>query len=374
MDVKNTLNNASCNFIFNILENMQDMVRVVDKEDNVVFVNKIMREKLGNYVGKKCYELAGRNKKCKECISEKSIEFYKPFEKEENFNANTYSVISSPVFNENNQKYYAVEVFRDITKQKNMEKKVFDQYEKMKKDLDFAKQVQTRIIPNDSIYGECVKITSKYQPSELLGGDIFDMIEIDEDHVGFYIADIAGHGVSASLFTMFLRQTMRNQKSKILSMEDTINELIKNYKELNLDNETYMTLLYGVYDKKRREVTFVNAGHNCFPTIIRKNNSIEEITITGLPICSLVDHFSHDCVTVKVDKGDQILLYTDGIIEGYNSEKDEYYGYKNFRRSIEASIQYYGEHFIQNIYDLAMKFTNSNIQDDVAIVLLEFVK
>ncbi|MCG8485367.1 MAG: SpoIIE family protein phosphatase, partial [Clostridia bacterium] len=351
MQAINTLSINSCDFVFNILENMQDMVRVVDKEDNVVFVNKIMREKLGNFIGKKCYELAGRNRKCMDCISEKSIEYCKPFEKEEEFNSNIYSVVSSPVFNENNQKYYAVEVFRDITEQKNMEKKIFDQYKKMKKDLDFAKQVQSQIIPNDSVYGECIKITSIYQPSELLGGDIFDVIEIDDENIGFYIADIAGHGVSASLFTMFLRQTMRNQKNKILSMEETINELIKNYKELNLDKETYMTLLYGTYNKKNREITFVNAGHNCFPTIIRKNKSVEEITITGLPICSLVDHFSHDCVTVKVEKGDQILLYTDGIIEGYNSEKDQYYGYKNFRRSIEENIQHHGESFIDSIYN-----------------------
>ncbi|MCG8484339.1 MAG: serine/threonine-protein phosphatase, partial [Clostridia bacterium] len=71
-----------------------------------------------------------------------------------------------------------------------------------------------------------------------------------------------------------------------------------------------MTLLYGTYNKKNREITFVNPGHNCFPTIIRKNKSVEAITITGLPICSLVDHFSHDCITVKIEKGDQILLYT----------------------------------------------------------------
>ena len=123
MQAINTLSINSCDFVFNILENMQDMVRVVDKEDNVVFVNKIMREKLGNFIGKKCYELAGRNRKCMDCISEKSIEYCKPFEKEEEFNSNIYSVVSSPVFNENNQKYYAVEVFRDITEQKNMEKK-----------------------------------------------------------------------------------------------------------------------------------------------------------------------------------------------------------------------------------------------------------
>lgn len=371
MEATNMLGINSCDFLFNILENMQDLVRVIDKNDNVVFINKIMREKIGSKAGKKCYEVAGRNKKCKECISEKSIKYSKPFKKEEKFGTRFYSVISSPVFNKETQEYYAVEVLRDITEQKNMEKKIYDNYIKMKKDLDFAKQLQTQIIPSNGVYSECINVTSKYEPSEFLGGDIFDIIEIDEDNIGFYIADISGHGVSASLFTMFLRQIMRNNKR--LSMEETINKLIKNFKELNVDKETYITLLYGIYNKTNKEITFVNAGHNCFPTIIRKDLAIEEISIMGLPICSLVDKFSHDCITVQVKEGDQVLLYTDGIIEAYNTKTDQYYGYNNFRKSIEKNTQYYRETFIEKIYQDVTNFVGFNFQDDIAIVLLEIV-
>lgn len=364
----------TCNFMMNILENMQDMVRVIDKDDSIIFMNKAMREKFGNHVGRKCYELVNQTEKCLDCISEKSVQLGEAFKKEVEMTSHAYSVISSPVFNDSTNSMYAVEVFRDITEQKNMEKKIFDQYEKMKTDLDFAKQLQNKIIPENTIYGECIKVISKYEPSEYLGGDIFDIIEIDDDNIGIYIADVSGHGVSASMFTMFLRQAMRNKKNRALSIEETINDLINNYKELKIESETYFTLLYGIYNKHSKEMTFVNAGHNCFPIIIRNGGDIEEINIKGLPICSLVDRFSHQTIKVKMNEQDRILLYTDGIIEAYDEETHTFFGYENLQNVLKENVEEKSEGIIKKIYNQVMDFSSALIKDDIAIVLLDIIK
>lgn len=363
----------SCSFMTNILENMQDMVRVLDKNGKVVFMNKIMRKKYGNLVGKKCYEAMNKTQKCEDCIREKSLKFIEAYEKEERINSNVYSVVSSPVLNPVNNQYFSVEVFRDITEQKKLEKKIMEQYSIMKSDLNFAKNLQNQIIPKDNIYSENVKVTSKYVPSEFLGGDIFDIFEIDEENVGIYIADVSGHGVSASMFTMFLRQVMRNKQNKTLSIEETINDLISSYKELKIDPETYFTVMYGIYNKRLNEIVFVNAGHNCYPIIIRQGEKIEEIEVQGFPICSIVNRFSHNSIRIKLNKGDKVLLYTDGIVEAYNRKTKLFFGYDQLFNVLNQSINQESETIVSKIYEKVIDFSSGNIKDDIALVLLEII-
>lgn len=363
----------SCLFMTHILENMQDLVRVIDKKGKVMFMNKVMREQFGDLVGKKCYEAINKTQKCVDCISEKSLEFLKSYNKEEAFESSIYSVVSSPVFNESTNQVYSVEVFRDITEQKEMEKKVYEQYSKMKADLNFAKHLQNKIIPENAIYGDCINVTAKYEPSEFLGGDIFDIFEIDNDHVGIYIADVSGHGVSASMFTMFLRQVMRNRKNKKLSIKETINDLIRNYKELNVDVETYFTVLYGIYNKSTGIITFVNAGHNCYPVILRNTNEIEEVDIKGFPICSLISESSHKSVKIKLNKGDRVFLYTDGIVEAYQNETNQFFGYERVYNLLKDSINQSDEGIISTIYQQVKSFAAGNIKDDIAMVIFEII-
>lgn len=363
----------SCSFMTNILENMQDMVRVLDKNGKVVFMNKIMREKYGDLIGKKCYEAINKTQKCEECITEKSLKFLEAYKKEEKVNENVYSVVSSPVLNPVNNQYFSVEVFRDITEQKKLEKQIMEQYNKMKSDLSFAKHLQTKIIPKDNVYGENIKVTSKYVPSEFLGGDIYDIFEIDEENIGIYIADVSGHGVSASMFTMFLRQVMRNKQNKALSIEETINDLIKSYKELKIDPETYFTVMYGIYNKRLKEIVFVNAGHNCYPIIIRQNEKIEEIEVKGFPICSIVDKFSHNSIKITLNKGDKVLLYTDGIVEAYNRETKMFFGYERLFNVLNQNINQERETIVSKIYEEVIDFSSGRIKDDIALVLLEII-
>ena len=357
----------------NILESMQDMVRVIDQEGNVIFMNKTMREKFGDLIGKKCYEAIDRTERCVDCISERSLRIFEPHEKEERLGDRIYSVISSPILSQSTQKVFSVEVFRDITDQKLLEKSIFDQYSKMKVDLNLAKQLQRKIIHEDAIYGDAIRVISKYEPSEALGGDIFDIIEIDEDNIGIYIADVSGHGVSASMFTLFLRQIMRNKKNKSKNIEETIDDLIYNFKELNVDPETYFTVLYGIYNKPTQEITFVNAGHNCYPIIITGNNELKEIDINGFPICSLIDRSMHNSIKIKLNKGDRVLFYTDGLVESYDAKSNTFFGYEGLFKALEKNIKEKSEVLISNIYDEAIRYSSEFIKDDIAVVLFEII-
>lgn len=362
----------SRDFLFSILEHMQDMVRIVSQDKQIVYMNKIMRERFGVILNKKCFESIGKAEECGECISCKSMETGVSYSKIENVDGYTFSILSSPVYDSNREEYLAVEVFRDITEEKQLEKNKLLQYEKMKKDLELAKKLQSKVLPNDWTYGQCVKVASLYEPSEYLGGDIYDVIEIDENHIGFYIADVSGHGITASLFTMSLRQMMKGKGNKNLDLTQMIDDLIRYYQDLEPDEDKYFTLLYGLFDKRKRSITFINAGHNCLPIIISKEK-VEEVRITGMPICSILEKADHEIVKVNVKKGDKVLLYTDGITEAYNHQINSFFEFNNLKLLIESNLNKSNEEMINNVYKSVVEFSDLGIRDDIALLLLEIL-
>jgi sigma-B regulation protein RsbU (phosphoserine phosphatase) len=189
----------------NILDVMQDWVRVIDLNDNILYANKAMKEALGCWiVGKKCFEIIGRDTPCENCISKQAITLREPMYKEETINNRIYSVLSSPLKNVNGDIDAVVEVLRDVTNYKKMENEIRAQNEKLHKDLQMARRMQYSLLPKLSeLRG--IKIAYTYKPCEVVSGDFFDIFPIDDLHVGVYIADVSGHGVSSSMLTIIYK-------------------------------------------------------------------------------------------------------------------------------------------------------------------------
>ncbi len=364
----------TCSFMASVLENMQDMVRIIDQNDMVIFMNKRMREEFGDYVGVKCYEMFNKREECINCTSKQCITDCVARGKEQMIGECCFSVISSPVFNTDSNQWMSVEVLRDITEEKKMEKLVLDNYNKMIKDLTYAKQMQEQILPQNNIYGNAIELHSKYIPSEQLSGDVYDIFEIDEYKIGIYMADVSGHGVMASMFTMFLRQAIRSKKYKDLSIKEMINHLINEYKELDLNTDQYFTILYGVYDRSEKKLSLVNAGHNSLPILIKENGNIEELCVKGMPVCSILDSFSHETIEVNIGPGDKLILYTDGLTERYNEEDDAFFGTEKLLEICNDHIDIKSDELIELFVSKAISFSNDEIKDDIAVAVFDFIK
>lgn len=357
-------------FTEDILAGMIDLVRVVDKNNRIIFLNDPMKNLIGDVRGQACYTSLGKPCRCKNCITETTIKHGKIIKKEEIVKDKIFSVVSSPIRDENGKIYCAVEVFRDVTEKKKMEKIILDQNLKMKKDLDFAKYIQQRIIPQDGTYNDMIRIDSKYIPSEMLGGDVFDIINIDEENIGIYMADVSGHGVTASMMTMFIRQTLKSLKKDALNPGYTLNYLNSRYKELGLDDNYYITILYGVFNKKDCTIKIVNGGHNCMP-IIFNDDEAHEIFLPGLPICNLFDDVEYTQHTIHLNKGDRVLFYTDGISEARNNLKEVYSD-----RILEIcfeNLHASGGTLVNKIVDDVVDFSNNKFDDDIAIMMMEVI-
>ena len=358
--------------MFDIIEKMEYMVRVMDDDNNIIYMNQKMRREFGDHTSKKCFELLCEEGKCSHCVSQGCKKSYHAETKDVSIHGKTYRIMASPVSLDKKEKF-SVEIFEDVTAQRKIAEENLRHYEKLKEDIEFAKQIQIRALPIDDEYWDSLRVSSSYQPSEALGGDIFDVVKIDDDRTLFYIADVCGHGIRSSLLTIFLRQVIRGMKTEAGELGNIITELLSDYNSLHMKNEQYFSILAGVYEKSARKVSFVNAGHNCLPFVMRKSGESFEISIHGMPICELVDESSYEQTSIKVVSGDRIFLYTDGITEAYSKDKDAYFGLAGLQQVIFENPQADGKTIAKKINKAACDFGNQKAADDMAVVVIEIL-
>lgn len=350
---------------YHVLESMADWVRVVDRNGTIIYANRAIKAALGEeIVGGKCYVAYGKEEICNFCITERTIDTGEIVQKEETINGRQFSVKSSPVTNKEGEIFAAVEVFRDVTRERKLELELIERNKKMQRDLAVARKIQEKILPEaGNKYN--LDIDYLYRPSEMLSGDIFDIFPVDEDHLGIYIADVSGHGVSASMMTMFIRQSMRSIKDEIFSPALALKELQSQFHKLNLEVDRYFTIFYGIFNQSTYEFRYSNAGHNCMPLVYSEKGNIDLLDLKGYPILSLFEQVNYDEKSLLLKRDDRILLYTDGVTEVRNKDGQEF-GIEGILNALEENRS----SSVLDIEDIIIRFSWGEQEDDIAIVLL----
>jgi sigma-B regulation protein RsbU (phosphoserine phosphatase) len=354
-----------------VIEKMDYMVRVMDADQKVIYMNKIMREKFGQTLGHICFCLLGKEEKCENCVTRETRLTGKPVMKDVLIGDKYYNVFSSPV-NTDDGGNYSIELFHDITEQKKMEDELIQHYEKLKADIEFAKHIQKRALPIDGVYADIMEISSIYSPSEDLGGDLFDVVKMNENETLIYIADVSGHGITSSLLTIFLRQMVRGRVREKVNLQEIVDLLLKSYHELGIDEEQYLTVLFCLYNKEKKEAAFLNAGHNCLPVMIKGDGEIKEIEVKGMPICTLIEQNDYKQVAVPAEAGDRIVLYTDGIPEACNAEKVPF-EVNRVLDVLKNNINLAGKQLTKKVIEEVERYAQRPIADDMAIIVSKLI-
>jgi sigma-B regulation protein RsbU (phosphoserine phosphatase) len=359
-------------FIESILNGMEDWVRVVDLEDNIIYANNAMKEELGYYlIGRKCFEVIGRTVPCDDCVSKQAATLYKAEQKEEKINGKIYSVMSSPLKNLNGEVEAVIEVLRDVTQERLMEAKIKAQNKKLNDDLQIARKMQYSLLPKE-LETDGIGFTYMYRPCEAIGGDFFDVFRIDHSHVGVYIADVSGHGVPASMLTMFLRQTIKKDE---LSPAQVLTHLFQKFNEIDFGPNMYITMFYAIIDINTGEIRYANAGHNMLP-IVFNDKQLFCLEAAGIPISNWVEEIEYKEYSEKLASGDKLLFSTDGITEVRNPS-GEMYGNHRLTELIlnnkQKDIYEIKNLIINDTYNFKYgeKLDDSEILDDMTLVFLE---
>jgi sigma-B regulation protein RsbU (phosphoserine phosphatase) len=332
-----------------------------------------MREAIGHdMVGQKCYEFLGRNSPCCNCVSRYDDENCSHV-KEEVINDRVFSVSSSPLKNaETGDIDGVIEVLHDITEIKKISSALERQNERLRNDLSMARRLQYSLLPNKHLAGETLDFSFIYKPCDMLGGDFLDIYKIDESHFGIYIADVSGHGVAASMLTMFLRAAI--DKSS-LSPAKVLNALNRDFNKNGFEDNLYIALFYGILDISNYTITYSNAGLNVCPIVYGKDN-FEILRASGIPISTWIENPIYTEKTISFKPKDRMFFYTDGIIEIRNEEKEQFGEDRIVDHLLNSDLS--TSDTLLTLIDKAYKFLESSnqksIMDDITVALIEIKK
>ncbi|MDX5480866.1 MAG: PP2C family protein-serine/threonine phosphatase [Hymenobacteraceae bacterium] len=194
--------------------------------------------------------------------------------------------------------------------------------ESIRREIEIAREVQSMLFPKSLPNDKDVAIHASYIPHSSIGGDYYDIVEIDQDQFLFCVADVSGKGVPASLlmsnFQAGLRTIVR-QTSDLNTVVAELNHLI--YR--NAIAEKFITTFVAIYNRQTRELSYVNAGHNS-PILLYENNT-HRLLNEGCTMLGVFDVLPFMSVTkVHVPHNSILLCYTDGLTEVFDEDEAEF--------------------------------------------------
>ncbi|MHC4324796.1 MAG: PP2C family protein-serine/threonine phosphatase [Planctomycetota bacterium] len=181
--------------------------------------------------------------------------------------------------------------------------------------LRLAGMVQQDFLPAKLPNTDEVQWATIFLPAEWVSGDIYDIVRIDEQHIGFYVADIVGHGMPAALLTIFLKQALVMRETiennyRIFSPAEVVKNLNLRMTAQKLSGYQFATCCYCLLNTKTLQLTYARAGHP-YPILIRSGQKPEQLEIRG-SLLGIFEQAEYIQGTVQLEPGDKLLLYSDG--------------------------------------------------------------
>ena len=297
------------------VENMPHMVCIINKNRDILWVNARMKNLMGCYEGGSC----PRCKEAKHCPALRAMSEDRPQSNAVERDGRVYSVKVFPIL-EGDQPL-ALEIWTDITSETRLKQKLTKQNEKLNEDLLIAQRLQQAMLPEHMPSPKDYAFYAKYHPCEAVGGDFYDVFELGEDKVAFYIADVSGHGVSAAMLTVFFAQAARSILQSYgaeASPGAAMREVWRRFVQMELEEHLYITAWMAVLDVVTGDITYSNAGHIVSPLLL-SGDDVESLEIAGYPICRWLPEVSYQEATVNIKQGGKLLLYTDGLSDAWRS-------------------------------------------------------
>jgi len=190
-----------------------------------------------------------------------------------------------------------------------------EQHRQMEEQLKMAGAVQRNFLPQTLPDVDGVRFACIYHPAEWVSGDIYDIVRLDEKHVGMYLIDAVGHSIPAALLTMFLKHTAvlretRNKQPVIFSPQHVLENLNQQMFAQHLKGCLFATCCYGLLDTQTMHFTFARAGHP-YPILLRRGCEPVSLESRG-GLLGVFEEMDFEEQRVPVQSGDKILIYSDG--------------------------------------------------------------
>lgn len=192
----------------------------------------------------------------------------------------------------------------------------------LEQELQIAAQVQLSILPRELPTDPRVQLHCHITPAREVGGDFYDYFHLDDEHLGFVMADVSGKGVPAALFMAITRTLLKATALFVTAPTLCIGKLNDLLAKEN-EQMMFVTIFYGVLHLPSGKVTYVNAGHNP-PYQLRADGSVQAVPRTGGMAVAVSEDFPYREGRLTLAPGETLFLYTDGITEAFDCDAQEY--------------------------------------------------
>ncbi len=197
--------------------------------------------------------------------------------------------------------------------------------ERIGAELSIATQIQADMLP--SIFPAFPErpefdIYATMNPAKEVGGDFYDFFMVDERHLAVVMADVSGKGVPAALFMVIGKTLIKDHTQPGRDLGDVFTEVNDLLCESNSEG-LFITAFEGVLDLVSGEFTFVNAGHE-IPFISKKGGGFEPYKIRAGFVLAGMEGMRYHCGSLRLEPGDRLFQYTDGVTEATNRDKELY--------------------------------------------------
>ncbi|UFS69677.1 SpoIIE family protein phosphatase [Geomonas sp. RF6] len=243
------------------------------------------------------------------------------------------------------------------------------EHAKVVRDLELAKQIQLSLLPDSPPEVKGVALAARCIPATHVGGDYYDFFQRGNGLVDLVMADVSGHSVGAALIMVETRSVLRAQMQRTITTGEALNVL----NELLFDDlsraELFITMFCGKYDAETRTLSYSNAGHT--PPLLFRGERWEELDAEGLIL-----GVNHDVLfeerQVRLEAGDLLFVYTDGIIEAQDAAGD-LFGIDRLCSTLVAMLEERDpERIVEGVLQTVRGFTGSSaLQDDVSMVVMK---
>lgn len=241
-------------------------------------------------------------------------------------------------------------------------------------DLTLARRLQRDTLPDlRKFESSPLRLSARYLSLDTVGGDFYDIVELENDKIGLFIADVSGHGVAAALVTMMTKAAFRNhyrdQEDPALLLK-IVNESLCGM----LENQgMYVTAFYCILNAEGI-LSYSSAGHPASLLVRKNENRIYELITENTFFLGVEPHWKYCSDSIRLQFEDRLFLYTDGLVEAKN-RLGQFYGEGRLFELLLKKTNLSPDEFLETLlYDLHEFQNGRNAEDDIALLCVDFLR
>ncbi|MDX1414104.1 MAG: SpoIIE family protein phosphatase [Candidatus Promineifilaceae bacterium] len=243
--------------------------------------------------------------------------------------------------------------------------------ERLEHELELAAEAQEKLLPGELPHFASYSFSAYQTPARLVGGDFYDVIDLDGDHIGILLADVADKGLHAALIMAVTRTLFRREAQQSLSPSKVALAVHYGMLDIAPDHDSFVTAFYGVLHRPTSKLTYIRAAQER-PLLVRKGDSVSRLPGEGrflgmLPGINLQEY------SILLRAGDRLVMFSDGVPDAVN-KKDEAYGNARLVETINRYADMHADELAQSIVDDVNQWSEGAAQfDDLTLLVLEVI-